>query len=594
MFSQHNKIVCQIAQPWMVLIWIVLLDFGITLVVSNTAFGQFGPGGLPPVIEPSQRSGDQPEVERPRPPKPLQPPSQILPPPPSPTQPERDKLPTIKVFIKEIRVVGNTVFSQEELAKVTSPYVSRDVTTEDLEELRRALTLLYVNKGFVNSGAVLPDQTVQDGVVTIQIIEGELSDIEIEGTKNFLPFYIRKRVELSAGPPLNIRPLRSRLQLLLQDPRFQRLNAELKPGLRPGEGVLHLKVEEASPYKAWVEFNNFQSPTVGAERGLGTVEHQNLLGLGDTMRFQYARSVGTDPLVDVNYTLPITIWDTTLTTRYRRAKFEVIEEPFKSLDIRLDTQIVGFTLLQPIYRTTNQQFNLSLVAEQLSTHLSFLGGQPFTFNAGTSSTGFQIVSALRFVQDWVDRRPKQVTSVRSQFSVGLDALDATINPSPLPDSQFFKWLGQAQWARRFDPWRVQVLSRMDLQISNDALFPLEQFALGGRFTVRGYRENTNISDNAFFYSFETRIPIIRSALGEDILQLAPFVDVGHSWNTNPRPNRDNPNEQTLASVGVGMRWSILQRAQFQVYWGQRLVHVPNPHDNLQDYGVHVQFVVQAL
>ena len=54
---------------------------------------------------------------------------------------------------------------------------------------------------------------------------------------------------------------------------------------------------------------------------------------------------------------------------------------------------------------------------------------------------------------------------------------------------FFSWLGQAQLARRLETLSAQVIGRVDLQLANDRLFPLEQFAVGGRYSVRGYREN---------------------------------------------------------------------------------------------------------
>ena len=232
----------------------------------------------PLIIDPTLRSGKPPilEKEKPRPPSP--PPRFILPPVDSLPELQPKRAPQVRVMVGTIHVEGSTVFTPEELDKVKAPYENRELSTEDLEELRRALTLLYTNNGYVNSGAIIPDQTVQEGEITFQIIEGKLTDINIEGTKNFLPFYFEQRIALSAGPPLNIRPLKERLQILLQDSRIQRLNSELKPGLKPGDGILHVKVEEASPFRAWGEFNNFQSPTIGAERGLGTIAVDNPFG----------------------------------------------------------------------------------------------------------------------------------------------------------------------------------------------------------------------------------------------------------------------------------------------------------------------------
>ena len=126
--------------------------------------------------------------------------------------------------------------------------------------------------------------------------------------------------------------------------------------------------------------------------------------------------------------------------------------------------------------------------------------------------------------------------------------------------------------------------------SNGLRSTTKEFAMGGRFTVRGYRENTLVRDNAFFWSFESRIPVIRSALGIDILEIPLFVDVGQSWNAQT----SNPSPTTLASVGTGIRWYIMPGTRFILYWGQRLNHVPNPKTNLQDFGIHIQFAMDLL
>ena len=158
------------------------------------------------------------------------------------------------------------------------------------------------------------------------------------------------------------------------------MNAELQPGLRRGESVLKLKVEEASPYQLFGEFNNFQTPTVGAERGVGTGIHRNLLGLGDVFQFTYAQSEGTLPLIDINYNLPFTPWDTALIVRYRLTNFTVVEEPFTPLDIQLDTQIFSGTIRQPIFRTREQEVGLSFVFEHLQNQNTFNQGQPGPFS----------------------------------------------------------------------------------------------------------------------------------------------------------------------------------------------------------------------
>jgi hypothetical protein len=57
--------------------------------------------------------------------------------------------------------------------KSPRPIPIASLTAEDLESLRLALTYYYVNHGYVTSGAVVPEQDVADGVLTMQIIEGK-------------------------------------------------------------------------------------------------------------------------------------------------------------------------------------------------------------------------------------------------------------------------------------------------------------------------------------------------------------------------------------------------------------------------------------
>ena len=552
---------------------------------------------LPPIFDPTGRSGEPPAPLKKefKPPTPV--PLPTLPVIPVPPEGEVQKpLGQVQVLASYIHVTGNTAFSDADLATATAPYTNRTLTTEDLERLRLELTLLYVNKGYITSGAIIPDQDVTNGVINIQIIEGRLSKIDVEGHNWFRAGYLRDRVGRGAQTPLRMEPLQERLQLLQQDPRIERINAELRPGDKQGDSILHVKVKEASPWKAWLDFNNYQTPVVGAERGLATIAHQNITGNGDAFSFTYGRSRGVNPTIDTSYSLPLNRYDTTFIASYRRNDFLVVAAPFRSLDLNAESEIIGFTLRQPLYRTLTDEFAVAVTGEHLSnkvTSVFDLPGVPSLFIPGSSNTGVSTVSALRFIQEYVHRTSTSVIAARSRFSVGLDVLSATNNPDTLPDGQFFSWLGQVQAVRRFDDWwGMQLLGQMSLQLANDRLFPLEQIPVGGRFSVRGYRENTLIRDNAFLASIESRFPLISYVTGEPLLQFAQFVDLGRAWTAKGV----TPDPQTLASVGLGLRWSILprDRARFELYWGLPLNHVPHPPGNLQDHGIHLQLVVQVL
>ena len=298
-------------------------------------------------VEPPRRPGlGEPSFLEERVPPVL--PRPVLPalPPPAPEEPAR--LSGRRVFVRQITVTGSTVFSEAALAAVTVPYVHREVTSEDLEALRLALTRLYIDAGYINSGAVLPDQTVTEGVVTYQIIEGELTSVTLEGQRWFRESYLRQRLTLDVEPPLSIGVLQDRLQRLQQDERIARLEAELRPGVQLGESTLHVRVEERLPVFVALEFNNYQSPTVGAEQGLITVADRNLTGNGDILSVTYGRSSGLNPQLDASYTLPLSPRETTFGLRYRRNNSSVVEATFAPLDIQSRSEIIPLSLRQPL------------------------------------------------------------------------------------------------------------------------------------------------------------------------------------------------------------------------------------------------------
>jgi hemolysin activation/secretion protein len=87
---------------------------------------------------------------------------------------EKDKLyDTLQVYVKHFEITGNKVISDDELQAITAPYENRKLTSAEIQEVRRNITLYYINKGYINSGALLPDQKITDGIVKLYIIEGD-------------------------------------------------------------------------------------------------------------------------------------------------------------------------------------------------------------------------------------------------------------------------------------------------------------------------------------------------------------------------------------------------------------------------------------
>ncbi|HFD13569.1 MAG TPA: ShlB/FhaC/HecB family hemolysin secretion/activation protein [Crenotrichaceae bacterium] len=489
-----------------------------------------------------------------------------------------------RIYVKAFRFEGNTVFDDSTLQEIAAPYTGRAVSLSELEELRYKLSQLYLQNGYPNSGAVLPSQQFNDGVIRFRIIEGKLSEIRIQGTERLNPDYIRDRLMLASDPLLNSKALEKRFRLLIQDPLIERMDGRLSPGLAPGESILDIKVKRAKPYQLGISTNNYRPPSTGGEQGelFGFV--RNLTGYGDTLDFSGAVSAGSAS-GSGGFSIPVTRYDTQLFLRasYNRAK--IVEKPLDDLKIRNKFWSVQVGVNQPVYRSLERTFYAGMRFE-FRKNRNKLDGKRFSFSEGEDD-GISKVSVLRFTQDYIERHARQVLAFRSIFSLGVDVLDSTQHAHGIADGDFYAWLGQLQYAWQVMDNGAQLLFRGNVQLSSDRLLPLEQFALGGVHSVRGYRENEVVTDQGFDLSLEFRYPLIGGTgyfANPDFpgtLYVIPFMDYGGAWDVN-----NGKQIELLHSVGAGLRWIPIPQVSAEIYYAHDLNTARKKTSrDLQDRGV---------
>lgn len=517
-------------------------------------------------------------------------PSNFLPPPvesspllPPPVLPDTPTLsdPSARFLVERIEVVGSTVFSAEQFAEITAPFIRRELSFAELLQVRDAIAQLYIENGYITTGAIIPPQVVEGGTVTIEVIEGRLEDINIIGNRRLRPQYIRDRIRLGAQTPLNVPRLLESLQILRLDPRLQNLSAELQSGVRPGTNILQVEVDEADTFTLTGYLDNGRSPSVGSFRRGVELQELNLLGFGDTLSLGYANTSGSHTL-DFNYTLPVNARNGSVWLGFSQGWNRVIEEPFSVLDIQSNTRSYEVGYRQPLVQKPTEELALGLLfSHQFSqTELGIDNIGPFPLSPGADDEGRTKISAFRFFQEYVQRSNEQVFALRSQFNLGVGWFDATVNRD-VPDSRFLAWRGQAQWVRQFTPDSL-FLVRGDLQLSANSLVPLEQFGLGGQLNVRGYRQDALLTDNGVLFSAEYRIPVVRVPRVEGVLQVVPFFDFGKGWNQTG----ENPSPNLLAGTGVGLFWRQGDNLSVRLDWGLPLTSLDTEKRSLQENGFY--------
>ncbi|TAD83146.1 MAG: ShlB/FhaC/HecB family hemolysin secretion/activation protein [Oscillatoriales cyanobacterium] len=518
---------------------------------------------LPNPIQPRE-----PELPTPQPPQPP-PPSPLQPATPTPVEGEvRPDIPgTIRVDRFEFE--GNTAFSDRELAELTKPFVGREITFAELIAVEAAVTQKYLAAGYLNSGAVIPaNQTFPryGAVVKIQIVEGGVEEIAITGNRRLKSSYLRSRLAIATGRPLNRDRLLSALQMLQLDPLIANISAELQAGSRPEKSRLEVRVKEADSFSGEVFADNNRSPSVGSFRRGVEINQANLLGLGDRLEVSYANTDGSNEF-NGSYTVPVNPRNGTIRLAVGAASTNIIEEPFDAAGIEGKSRTYELTYRQPILEKPDRNLAVGVTLSRQESN-TFLQGERFPLSQGANDRGQTRVSAVRFFQEYVQRSSNQVFAARSQFSVGTNLLGATVNDSG-PDSRFLAWRGQAQYVRLLAPETLLIV-RSDIQLADRSLLSLEQIGIGGVQSVRGYRQDLLLTDSGAIASAEVRIPVWRVPQVKGLLQVAPFIDLGVGWNHSGE--KANADSDKLLGAGVGLLWQMGDRFNARLDYGIPLIN----------------------
>ncbi len=498
---------------------------------------------------------------------------------------------TTPIPVRKIEVVGSTILKPSDIEPITRPLEGRNVTLEELRQAADAITQLYLNRGFITSRAILTDQTIVEGVVTIQIVEGAIEQIEIEGNQRLKSSYIRRRIELGTRPPLNREKLEDQLRLLKADPLLSNVEASLRPGTELGKSILVVRVTEAPAFIGFTSVDNYSPPSVGSVRlGLG-LGYRNLTGNGDEIFASYYHTTpsGAD-VFDFNYRIPINPKNGTVQLRVAPSRNRIIASEFRDLDIRGTSEVYEISYRQPLVRTPREEFALSAGFTLQNGQTFLFNDLGFPFGFGPDTDGNSRTRVLKFGQDYVKRDPNGAWALRSQFSFGLGILNATENADPIPDGRFFAWLGQVQRVQRLGTNHL-LIAGFDAQLTPNGLLPSQQFVIGGGQSLRGFRQNARSGDNGFRFSIEDRIALIRDEAGMPTLQVIPFADLGMVWNKSDNPN-PLPSQKFLAGVGVGLLWQPLPKLNLRVDYAAPLINLRDRGNDAQDQAVYFNVIYQ--
>src|ERR1700722_6858404 len=215
----------------------------------------------------------------------------VLPPPPSTTgaalaieQPGEGAVPPSASFLlRAIELSGNTAFDTPTLHALIKDAEGKNITLPQLGQIAARITDYYRGHGYLLDRAIIPAQTIHDGVVRIDIIEARYGQIVLDNRSRVVdPFLQAPLAALQSGQPIIEAPLNHVLLLLADIPGVAVL-ATLKPGEVVATSDLQVQTAPTPAVTGSVAMDNYGNPYTGRARLGGTVNVIDPLQHGDTL-----------------------------------------------------------------------------------------------------------------------------------------------------------------------------------------------------------------------------------------------------------------------------------------------------------------------
>ena len=511
--------------------------------------------------------------------------------PPLATSPRDGVSPATDTFpIYEFRVLGNTKLPIRAIESAVYPLLGEGRSLAAVEAARDALVAAYRSAGFGTVLVDIPEQSVDDGVVRLQVTEGRIEKVRIAGARYYSERRILERLPAAKeGEIPNIPELQSQLSALQGEARDREVTPTLKPGSAPGTLVVDFGVKDALPLHGSLELNNRYSADTTRTRLVGSLSYENMFQRAETLGLQYQTAPQKPSEVEVF----------ALTYLARTAD---PNRTWSAYAIRSKSDVAAIGTLAVIGNGTiiGARMNLTLA----------------------SSVGH--VQSLSFGGDWKDfgediRLPSDVSArtpihyalwnVQYNYSAQGERLDVQhsigvnlgIRGLGGNDAQFeFKRAGahagySVLRGNSSLGWHLNrgwtLGARLAYQYSEQPLISNEQLALGGEDTVRGYLDAESLVDAGVVGAVELRTPGVTH--GVSTFSGTLFYDRAYGMNQQPLNSEiaSGSVRTDLAGWGLGLHYMVGQSLDAIVDWA--MPEVRGSHTNARssrfDFSVKYSF-----
>ncbi|MDF1812237.1 MAG: ShlB/FhaC/HecB family hemolysin secretion/activation protein [Verrucomicrobiales bacterium] len=491
-------------------------------------------------------------------------------------------------------------------------YLRKPVSLTSLDRMVKDVIVAYREGDRPVVDVLLPEQDITSGVVQLVVIESKLSRIRVEGVDVDTEEYIRSQMRVRKGEVIRSSEILHDLAWLNRSP-YRKVDLAYAPGRDFGTTDVILKPYNSKMNSFFVGYEDSGTEFLGRERFVTGVNFGELGRPGRSLAYQFTSDFDFEHVrgntvvyshdlpwrhnltllasfVDVDATVPVAVglpparsegFNWQLSARYNI--------PLKSKETYLCEPLFG-----TIQRRRDMHFGFDFKANENDLEFGGLLGVALGNTLNTQVEIYQFTAGYKEV--WQHPGGVSQLDVAGFYSPGgfsPQNSDRVFNLArPGSEANYaYATAGFEHQHRLMQDWSMR--TKLAGQIANGNLQASEQYGAGGYSTVRGFDQSAIRGDEGIYGTFELYAPEMSFARifdwpyahgpCTDSLRLLGFFDAASVSNVTPNPNVPEPNSQTIASVGVGMRYTYNDFFKLRVDYGHPVmsdvpVNAVNPLD----------------
>lgn len=488
-----------------------------------------------------------------------------------------------KIVVKAFRLQGAADRSEHEirvaeaqaiLNTVQASQPAQGFSINQLQEAANKVAAYYREHGYILAQAFVPAQQVSNGVVTVQVLEGRLAGVLVEGNKGYSAPTLTRPFDSLVGEPLDKDSIESALLTLTNYPGITAFGV-LGAGKEVGTTNLTLRVQSEDRFRIETVLDNYGTEFAGEYRGQVTLTFNDPLHRADRLKITglYAASTSDGSshgaYGGIDYEIPLFSPNDSIRFVHLTNAYNVgaATAAVSTADSEGDTRVDELGYRHDFARTRLGSASIGLAFNVKSAK----------FEAPPTVVYDDKLTTARLDAQWerIDTRFRGVNRIALSYTRGFndlfDSIDA-YDPATAgtgstvsrlgASGQFDKVSLQLQRLQRLTQY-TSLMLRLDTQYTNDPLVSLEQFSLGGPDSVRAYPVAEVLAEKGGVASLELIVgapgfaarPAFGSHTWGEILQFSLFADYARGEMNAPLTSAQDDTVD-LAGAGFAVQFSL--------------------------------------